>query len=228
MRNSLILLLLFPWTSWAQQSLPQPLMPGEIFFRFSPTGLFHFTDPNVSFGLEKKLLPRFSVAIDAGFVPHSFKYDAAKRTTGILLRPSARYYPGRRTFYIEGELYFKRVTHVMEDWIGRNVVEGVASHEEFARFRYRRVVSGISVQTGRVMRISREDDRWWWEVYGGIGFRSHHFQLVDEPRSRWVFTNFWGTPDEARVVGALPIGLRILYRVKHSRMSKSVDPSSQL
>lgn len=196
------------------QRLSPELPHGATFARFNPLGLADAYDMNISFGTERRMGMQWSAALDAAYIFHTERYKKAKGTSGFILRPALRYYPGARRFYLEAEFHYKNVTYKFEDWLGREVVNDVPSYEEYTRFRERKIVMGPQLKLGRIMTISR-NRKFWMDAYLGVGLRFKKFKVVGRPASTYEYRNDTNELpiDEERYL-ALPLGVRFMYRIR--------------
>jgi len=111
--------LVFFWHGSTAQKFSDSLYDKTTFLRFNPLGLADFNDVNLSFGVEKKITKKSSVALDASFVFHSQSFrDISNRSRGFILRPAYRFFPSNSKFLLEIQLHYKQVTHRMTDWVG--------------------------------------------------------------------------------------------------------------
>lgn len=182
--------------------------------RFNITGLVDVFDMNLTFGAEKKLTNNLSVAVDAGWIFFSQRFEETKSTNGLLLRPSVRFYPGKKLFYIEGELHIKHVIYRMEDWIGREAVNGVPAYEQFATFKLRKDVIGPHIKAGRMVAIF-QNPRLMLDFYLGVGVHFRRYKIPGQPAN----STYRVQSDFNRIVVgetkqqfALPAGVRMVYR----------------
>src|SRR5690606_1821713 len=143
---------------------------------------------------------------------HSGYYSNQKNSNGFIFRPAVRhYFTASGKHFIEAEFHYKVVNHEMEDWLGRDVVEGVPSYEQFTNFIYRRQSLGVNIKTGVQSRVSK-NDKLWLEFYLGLGLRKRWEGLHNEPNS--IFNNantMFRNMSENEIYPAVPIGLRLLY-----------------
>jgi hypothetical protein len=199
----------------AQAQRTSPFPEQTTFLRFNFLGLVDPSDMYAGFGAERMVKPSVAVSADLGYIYFSNQYPNAKSATGFIVRPAIRYYTGQRTLFFEGELQFKMVTNRIEDWLGKNAVNGVPGYEEFTTFRYRRNVSGFHIKCGRVLPITA-DRKLWWEVYAGIGLRRYSYKVLDNPRSVYEYETWFGgrQRDEVNFAIAVPFGVRLLWKAR--------------
>lgn len=183
--------------------------------RFNATGLVDVLDMNLTLGAEKRLGNNLSLAIDAGWIFFSRRYDDIKGTNGLLLRPSVRIYPGKSQFYVEGEFHFKHVTYRIEDWLGRETVNGVPAYEQLSTFRLKKNVIGPHIKLGRQIAVFKNPNL-MLDIYLGVGVHFRRYKLAGQPNGS--FYNFRN--DFSRIVigetqqqFALPAGVRLIYKL---------------
>ncbi|RYF86911.1 MAG: DUF3575 domain-containing protein [Chitinophagaceae bacterium] len=196
------------------QKFPDSLSATTAFARLNPLGLVDISDMNLSVGAEKRFSNRSSVALDVAYIFFSQRFHDRGRTSGVMLRPAYRFFPGKKYFFLETELQYKLVTHRYTDWVGKDVENGVASYEEYMNFRLRKQVLGVHLKAGRQFNLS---DKLWLEIYLGVGVHFRKYRIANHRDWRYVVDdNFSIDPvvtGETDVVAALPAGLRFLYRL---------------
>lgn len=192
---------------------------GKLYFRMNPAGLIDLYDQNITFGAEYRLNHDWSATMDAGYIFFSQYAGRVKNASGILLRPGIRKYADRRKdFFLDLQLHFKEVNYRVKDWLGRNVVDNVATYEEYKIFRYHKRVVGAQFTIGGKEYLSR-NHRLTFEVYGGIGVHYKEEGLRGEANSQYnppnggIITNRSGER-QTRWLPAVPFGVRIVYRFR--------------
>lgn len=227
-----LILLLAAVTGNVQFVLAQAMQgdTGKLFLRHVPSGLIDFLDGNINIGSEYRFNDTWSATLDAGGIFYSQYFEKNKRATGFLLRPGVRVYPGKyKNYFVDLQLHYKQVMYNIRDWIDRDVVNDVATYEEYKTFRYRKRVMGVHVMGGMKKYLSR-NHRLLIEAYVGLGVHFKNQKLVDEPNGRYdapfslvttdnTNNNTAGntsnnTPRERSVVPALPGGIRLTYRLR--------------
>jgi hypothetical protein len=195
------------------------LFKGTVLLRWNFTSLLDPVEPNLSFGASYHFKDAWSLGLDAGYIYQSGYYDEIKGTSGLVLRPSVRWYPGEsRRAYLEGELHFKTTTFSLEDWLGRNCVEGVPAYEEYTRFKYVKYSIGANLKGGILARLTR-DNRLWLETYFGAGLRYKDEFLKSEPNCCYdeelpIGPRIFFVSDTRKVVlPSLPFGFRVLVKL---------------
>ena len=195
------------------QKLPDTLIKGNTFIRFNALGLADISEPNISFGVEKRIGKRISLAFDAAYIVYSERFHSSGRSSGFILRPAMRYYPDNSRIFLEAELHYKQHTHHIRDWIGHDIVEGVPSYEVFEAFRLRKKVVGPHLKMGRLIPVTQ---RLWLEAYIGLGVHFRKYTVVGNPDLIYRFNQNFNevTTGETVRLMAFPAGWRVLYRLR--------------
>jgi hypothetical protein len=183
----------------------------KLVLRMSPLGLLDPVDYNLSFGAEYRYTENRAFTLDAGWI-YFTNYEVNCSTTGILLRPGIRQYFGKRKeLFVEGQLHYKNVTYDIEDWLGKQPVNGVAAYEEYKHFKYKKQTMGVQCMVGICDRfISR---RLLIEAYIGVGIRYKKEGLYHEPNSIFERTGFISGFNN-NLFPVLPGGLRLIYHLR--------------
>jgi hypothetical protein len=183
--------------------------------RLNPTGLLDPAEPNLSVGYEYRFHESWAVATDLAWVFFSRYVSNTKHTNGIIFRSAIRRYIGplKHTF-LDAELHYKYVVSSIEDWLGRDCVNGVPTYEEFANFHYLRQAIGLNLKIGEQSKMFK-NDKFWFEYYLGLGFRWNYEKVLNEHHCCYKYaTNPVGTLNgDGRFTIAVPIGFRLLYRL---------------
>lgn len=192
---------------------------GKLYFRMNPAGLIDFFDMNFTIGGEYRINHTWSATMDAGYIFFSQYAGRVKSASGILLRPGIRKYAGKRKdFFLDLQFQYKVVNYRVEDWLEKNVVNDVATYEEYKNFRYYKRVFGGHFMIGGREYLSK-NRRWFFEVYAGIGLHFKKEGMPDETNSRYeerntirVFSNTSGVTN--RISPAFPAGIRLVFRFR--------------
>lgn len=164
--------------------------------RINPLGLIDVFDHHLNVGVEKVLNSYWSVALEASGYFASQYYADARRTSGYMVKPSIRFYADKeKFFFLEVEPFYKQVNYRMEDWLGKESVEGIPSYFEFTEFVLQKKVVGGHLKAGIQTNLTR-DRNWWIEFTLGAGIRSKKRGIKGDPRA--VFNNsgfFFNDPD---------------------------------
>jgi hypothetical protein len=208
------------YAQWAPWKI-SPRDTGKIYLRFSPLGLMDFLDGNFTVGGEYRFNSTWSATMDAGIIFYSQYMRNCEKVTGMLLRPGIRKYTGRtRDNFVDLQFHYKRVMYHVNDWIERGVVDDASAYEQFTTFRYRKQVFGIHLMWGNKQYLTK-DRRLFLEIAAGFGIHYKITGPVGEVNSRFedpfalvVNRNNNLKPVARAVVPALPITLRVVYRLK--------------
>ena len=120
---------------------------------------------------------------------------------------------GTGKFYGEFELHYKRVDYTIEDWIGRNAVNGVASYEEFTTFKSRKESAGANVKARFQEKITK-NGRLYMEIYVGLGAKTKKQKLVNQPKSStYPLSDFFDFNNNSDLFPSAPGGVRLLFRL---------------
>ncbi|THU40838.1 hypothetical protein FAM09_01615 [Niastella caeni] len=198
---------------------------GTLYLRHNPLGLIDFMDGNITFGAEYRFNEIWAATMDAGAILYSAYFPRNRQATGVLLRPGVRIYPGKyKDVFVDLQFHYKQVTYRVRDWLEKDVVNGVASYEEFKTFRYRKQVMGVNMMAGVKEKLFRSD-RFFIELYLGVGVHFKNEYLYNEPNSRYDPPFTFGanrgttnssdnTSDGKSVLPALPGGIRLVWRLR--------------
>lgn len=177
----------------------------------SPLALLN-VDNEVMAGLEHRLAPNWSFALDAGVIFDSYYLSEIKKAWGFEVRPAVRYYydEHQRT-YLQTQLFYKQVDYGFHDWLGKDAVNRVPAYEKLQDFTFRKKVLSLSFQFGALLPLS---DQFFIDIYGGLGGR-YKDQGVTE--SNAVYTTI---EDGSLIRGpkvwtiCMPVGAKICYIIK--------------
>ena len=213
MKTLLPVLLLLVCKCAIAQRLSDTLAKGNTFARFNVLNLVDVSEPNISFGAERRISNHISLAMDAGFIVTSQRFNDLGRSYGFIIRPAVRYFPENSRIFFEAELHYKQHTHHIHDWIGRDISGGVPAYEEYKAFRLRKQVIGMHLKFGRLMPVT---NRLWLEFYIGVGPHFRKFTVVEQKDLVYNFELLYEnvTTGETENLVAIPMGCRILYRIR--------------
>jgi hypothetical protein len=210
----LLLSVYFAATTSAQ-STHTIVLPATHTIRLNPTGLLDLIETNLSLGYEYRFQEDWAIAGDIAWVFYSRYFEHTKHANGFIFRPAIRRYIGsRKNGFLDAEFHYKYVVSSIEDWLGRNCVNSVAAYEEFTTFHYLRQSIGFNLKMGAQSNMSR-NDRFWIEYYLGLGLRWNFQNVLNEPNCCYIYaTNAaGGLNEDGQITVAVPIGLRILYKL---------------
>jgi hypothetical protein len=211
----LFLIFLFHLSGHAQRKAALPYKE-KWTVRFSPLGLVDVFDGNLSAGATLSLNKRWLLSADLSYIFYSVYLDKDKGVSGYIFKPGVRYYfSDRRRFFIESGAFYKRVGYRVNDWLGKDAVNGVPAYQEWTTFTFRKQVLGINVMAG-VQKSLVKSNRLRMEIYAGTGLRYKWQDIKHEPRASYrpdvLLTNKFYLP---AVLGAsIPHGLRLVYVIE--------------
>ena len=183
--------------------------------RLNLTSLMDPIETNFSVGAEHQLNKRWGVGLDAGYIFYSNYYEKSKQSSGIILRPAARYYLNENgKGYVEAELHYKNCRYKIADWLQKDIVNGVATYEQFQTFTLAKNVYGANIKLGTKARLSR-NERLWMEFYFGMGLRYKKQRVIHEPNSNYIpLSTFRLLIDDGnRALFSMPAGIRLLLKL---------------
>ncbi len=170
-------------------------------------------------GIEFRIKPRLFLTGEAGYI---FATDYLRtnsgtesKGSGFILRPALKVFMNNRTnTYLQIQIFYKQVTHQVYDWLGKEMVNNVASYEQLQNFKYRRKIVGFNVILGAVLPIKLRNS--FFDLYAGLGVRKKASLVVGEPTSSYQRIPIIGNSDNANngVFPSLPAGLRFIYAFK--------------
>jgi hypothetical protein len=198
---------------------PKGIVPAEFFplqkgmtAHFNFTGLLDAFDQNISIGGEYRFAEHWSAGSDVAYVFASAYFSESKSSHGFILRPFIRYYPGKSRYgFFEAGLHYKYVAYKITDWIGKDVVNGQPSYEEYSSFHYIKNAYEFNLKTGTATSLSRNKNL-RMEFYAGLGFR---FKTQESENGSYDRTRGWlviYNPRYSTIV--VPMGMRLVYDLK--------------
>lgn len=178
---------------------------------FSPLALLQ-TDNTIMLGAEHRLTKRWAVATDLGYSFTSYYYGKEiKNAKGFIIRPTVRYYGHSLRGYIQAQPFYKMVNYDMNDWLGKDCVNGVHSYEKLEDFRLRKNVYGINFVAGEVLPVS---DKMFFDLYVGFGLRTRNHRILNRFNSCYDRTDDGFSISDNTWVPSLPIGIRVGYALR--------------
>lgn len=214
---SLILLIIINHSSvYAQKREKMVLAKGTSFIRFNFTGLADPVENNFSLGYEYRFKEKMSLSADLAYIFYSIYFENIKGASGLIFRPAFRLFIDEKNRgYIDTEIHYKHADYKIEDWLGRNCVDGIPAYEELTTFKYKRDILGLHLKIGYQGMLSR-NGKIWYEIYTGAGIRGRWEKLKNEPGSCYnnatAVVEFNGI--NQNISYAVPTGLRLLYKIK--------------
>lgn len=159
--------------------------------------------------------PKVGLLVDAGYIFASEYRSNIKRTAGFNIRPAVRMYHGRRNRgYLQAQAFYKMADYTLNDWIGKDCVDGVPAYQKLEDFTYRKNVMGFNIIAGGVLPLS-PSHKWLVDLYGGLGFRSKKHKVVNEPDGCYDLNTggFFNFEVDGTSI-SLPMGVRITHVIK--------------
>jgi len=206
----LLLLVLLPAAVLCQgQKISEPAKKVRI--GISPLALAQI-DFTLLPAVDIQLSDRLILTGEAGYIFSSLymnekSYNAAQ---GFIVRVSPKILIGQtRRFYMAPQFFYKKVSHRIEDWLGKDVVGGVPSYSQYQRFRYQRRIYGTNLTCGVYLPLDRKG-RNSLDLYAGLGVRWKKAEVTDVPRATYR-TNLQFFGDEGLVTASIPLGARLLF-----------------
>lgn len=203
----------------ARQPLTTILPKGTFFLRVNPLGLIDLIEQSISTGAEYRFNPKWSAAIDLAYIFHTtHSMQIEQSTNGYIIRPAVRKYFSRQlNHYVEAELHYKYMANSIEDWVGRDAVNGTPSYEEYKKFKLIKQMAGVQFKMGAQECLVRQ--KWLWiELYLGFGIRKK-WQDTDLPADA-AYTirrpvRISSDPNQDNTITpAFPAGVRLLFKIK--------------
>lgn len=217
MKNLLSLLLILMCTGglYAQSEPARPALYKKA-VRFNMLGLLDVFDGNFSLGGEYAFRPKWSVTTDVSFILYSVYFEGNKRALGYSIKPGIRYYAfDNQRGFLEAVVFYKRVGYKMEDWLDKDVVNGIPAYEQYQEFIIRKRVAGLNIQAGLQKSISA-NKLLRLEGYFGLGIRVKWQDIKDHPEASFNNSDsfFWRGNNEYYVVPSVPFGIRLMYCIE--------------
>jgi len=184
---------------------------------FSPLALIQLHDFTLMAGAEKWIYRRANLTLDAGwiFASNYFGTDESFGACGFIIRPGIKYFitPTRRG-YLQGQFFYKQVTHHIYDWLQKELLNGVPSYEQLQEFKFRRKVHGYHLILGLMLPL-KKDRKLFLDWYLGLGVRYKWSSIPREKNSRYPAARqfFVDNEDEGSTLPSLPFGFRLFFRL---------------
>lgn len=211
MKKFLPVLFIFMAACAQAQQKKDPIQYGHS-ISISPLALADF-DNTLMLSGEHRFKPNLGFLLDAGLVVTSQFYENKKSALGFNIRPSIRlYYDRRLGSYGQLQAFWKRVDYHMNDWLDKDVVNGVATYFKEQDFTLRKNVYGANMIAGELFPLN---SKLLLDLYAGLGVRLRKQNIVGEPnstyRSGWVL---FSNPNSDKVTTiSLPFGIRLTYKL---------------
>lgn len=195
---------------------------GDIHLRWYPYALINIYDLSLTVGGEYSYAANKSMILDVGYIMASVLGDASwdmNSATGIVLKTTHRWYygKGKQGSFVDIEAGFKTAKYKgQEEWVGRDVVNGIPAYEELMQVTSRKDVFTFGARMGKRIAFSPTGPvnlELWWGL--GIRYRHYYLNLPEgsqwEPPRPWIFNPF--NYDESWFPD-FQMGLRLTFRVK--------------
>lgn len=199
----------------AAQENPEPYSDYNWALRSNPLGLADFLDHNINLGTEFRFHKKWSFSTDLAYIFYSRFYNQSKGASGYMVKPAIRYYAvNRARLFFEWDIFYKHVGYKMEDWIGKNCVNGVPTFDMNTLFVLQKKVVGTNIKIGKQFNIS-EDKRLKAEVYLGLGIRHRWSSIKNDPNACFRNGGLFGDEfiNGPITLPGLPAGIRFIYVV---------------
>jgi hypothetical protein len=183
--------------------------------RVNITDLIPSPDGYISVGFEYLIKNDVSVFVDAGYTFFSIPNEnVIAKNKGLFIRPGFRYYPKKRYFLeIDIEIFIKKITTTVTDWIGRNCVNEVPSYYEYKTFRFSKNSPTFNIKIG-TQKLLYKKYNCWLEPFIGIGIRFQNTYFINEENSCYNITNNTNQVviinAKKEVVPTIPFGCRVI------------------
>ena len=198
------------FNSGAQNSRPPVIYKKAI--SLSPLALADLDHTLLLTG-EYRFNNKLALVTDVGYIFASDYISNIKQTWGFNLRPSLRMYYGKRNKgYLQAQAFYKMATYTLNDWVGKDCVNGVPAYEKQMDFDYRKKVAGFNIIAGGLFPLSKSH-QWLIDLYGGLGFRHKTHQMINEPNSCYNINNGFFSElynDDITTI-SVPMGVRLTY-----------------
>ena len=167
-------------------------------------------------GIEFKIRPKLLLTGEAGYIFASEYLRTNNgndtKASGFIIRPALKFFMNDRSrAYLQPQFFYKQVTHQVYDWLGKEMVNNVASYEQLQNFKYRRKIAGFNIILGTVLPIKMRNS--FFDLYAGLGIRKKTSMVVGEHTSSYQRIPIIGNSNNADegVFPSLPAGVRFIY-----------------
>lgn len=197
-----------------QQQHKQPAFPWSVRFNF--TGLADPYDGNISIGAEYAVGSRLSVIADFAYIFYARFPSEILSASGVLIRPVIRYYMSNSPIiFFEAAPFYKHAGYKMEDWVGKDCINGIPAYKQYQKYIFRRRVLGLNLQAG-IQAVLSKDKALRLEFYTGLGIRIKWEDIKDDSRACPLGRQIFGgnNTKEPQVLPGFPQGIRLVYNFK--------------
>ncbi len=202
--------------------------PGNLCVRWNFPGLIDPFGNNLTLGAEYRILPKWSVMADAGWVFTQAAYKENK-TSGYLVRPAVRFYPRVNKFwFFETQLHYKHLRRKGYNWVSHDQQNGVAAYERYEAIRQSANSYSINLLCGTQLplrkpgRDRKDFYRWKIEYYWGLGIHTYRATepVVVTDNSFGRMSDTFNFPRESHTTATPQFGITIVYRLLDNSLRK--------
>ena len=156
--------------------------------------------------------------MEAGWIFYSLYAQRTRRTNGIILRPSIRWYLSQSEhIFLELQGHYKYVSYDIKDTLSYDASGTTPAYGLDTTFKFNRKVMGVHFMTGIKVPLSN-NRRFWMEFYLGIGMHYKWQTYFRHPKS------IYRAEDKNRIIRihdmngdggpAFPAGIRFVYQIR--------------
>lgn len=208
----LMVFLTLPAVLRAQHAPAAPATEPHYTLRLNFLGILDEFDRNASLGATYTTGDWWSAGLDAAYIFDSKYLSQSHKVRGFILRPLARaYFHDDKSGFFETNFHLKRVHYHITDWLGKDVVNGSPSYEEYTNFKYRKTVMGLDVKVGRRFDLT-DDERLHLELFIGLGYRYKKQGAVGGSYLR-ERDGFFSLVDSDYSYPSFPLGMRFTWKL---------------
>lgn len=180
---------------------------------FNPSVLIA-TDNTAMLGVERQLPHHLSLALDAGYIfaTYYIQNNTLKGTSGFTVRPALKYYNTSGKGFLQFQVSYKQVNYKLEDWLGKDCVNGTPAYEKFQAFTFRKKDLSFNAMAGELFRFSNTV---FLELYGGLGAKLKHQQPTEASACYQNANGFtFNLLQEETTTINVPMGLKLIVAVR--------------
>jgi hypothetical protein len=170
-------------------------------------------DNNIMVGGEYRFQHNLSVSLDVAYIFFSNYYAESKKSHGFNVRPSFRYYYGKREHeFLQLQLFYKHVDYNMYGWVGKDCVNDVPTYNQLQDFIIKKNVKGINILVGELLPLS---EKMYIDMAIGLGVRFKDQKIASggdciPSQTRSMVNRF----DETVTSVSLPFAIKFAYILK--------------
>lgn len=210
-------------TANGQGNQNKPFPDPSLVLRFNP-GAFIEHEAGVMLGVGYRWSPSYSATLDPMFIFYKPYPDLdmsyRESVSGIKIKSDFRFHISRflgfRNVYFGPDLHYKGVVTKRTEKLGINCIQGQCDY--FMLSDYRQVMNEIGAALKGGIEVFSNNDRWYIELYGGLGFKLGYYEEKGIPPGG-SFTDpperetFFGRNRDGIAYPNLPCGLKLGYRI---------------